>query len=207
VQIDGVARGTTPLTVSQVRAGLHRVRISHKGYRPVVRTLTVQPGKRIALGVSLPVQPAPAAAQPAPTPAPSRPTVAPLELGKVAPQFTAKDRVGVIYRTTDYRGQKLLLVFVQTLDANAQRIIRELNAMRAGGTRQAVVVVVLRPDRAAIRKFVQAEQIQIPVLFGTEQLARAYGVAGQPAVLYLVAEDGRVAARQVGRVNPGAVLN
>jgi hypothetical protein len=45
------------------------------------------------------------------------------------------------------------------------------------------------------------------VLFGTQQLARAYGVIGQPAVLYLVAEDGRVAARQVGRVNPGAVLN
>jgi peroxiredoxin len=206
VQIDGVARGVTPLTVSQVRAGLHRVRISHKGYRPVLRTITVQPGKRIALGVSLPVQPTPAAAKPAPRPAPS-PTAAPLELGKVAPQFTAKDRVGVIYRTADYRGQKLLLVFVQTLDANAQRIVRELNAIRAGGTREAVVVVVLRPDRAAIRKFVQTEQIQVPVLFGTQQLARAYGVAGQPAVLYLVAEDGRVAARQVGRVNPGAVLN
>jgi hypothetical protein len=115
--------------------------------------------------------------------------------------------VGVIYRAADYRGQKLLLVFVQTLDANAQRIILELNTLRAGGTRGAVVVVVLRPDRAAIRKFVQSEQIHIPVLFGTQELARAYGVGGQPAVLYLVAEDGRVAARQVGRVNPGAVLN
>ena len=207
VQIDGVARGVTPLTVSQLRAGLHRVRISQKGYRPVMRTITVQPGKRIALGVSLPAQPVPAAAKPVPTSAPSRPTAAPLELGKVAPQFAAKDRVGVIYRTTDYRGQKLLLVFVQTLDTNAQRIVRELNTMRAGGTRGAVVVVVLRPDRAAIRKFLQAEQIQVPVLFGTQQLARAYGVIGQPAVLYLVAEDGRVAARQVGRVNPGAVLN
>jgi len=204
VQIDGVARGVTPLTVNQLRAGTHRVKITHAGYRPVVRTITVQPGKRIAMGVRLPAQPAAPAARPA-APAPSRPTAAPLELGRVAPQFAAKDRVGIIYRTTDFRGQKLLLVFVQTLDANAQRIIRELNALRTGGTRGAVVV--LRPDRVAVRQFVQTEQIQIPVLFGTQELARAYGVGAQPAVLYLVSEDGRVAARQVGRVNPGAVLN
>jgi peroxiredoxin len=207
VQIDGVARGVTPLTVSQLPAGLHRVRISHQGHRPVVRTISAQPGKRIALGVSLPAQPATPAARSTPAPTAGRPTAAPLDLGKVAPQFAAKDRVGIIYRTADYRGQKLLLVFVQNLDGNAQRIIRELNTLRAGGSRGAVVVVVLRPDRASIRKFVQSEQIQIPVLFGTQDLARAYGVTGQPAVLYLVSEDGRVAARQVGRVNPGAVLN
>jgi len=64
-----------------------------------------------------------------------------------------------------------------------------------------------RPDRAVIRQFTRTEQIQIPVLFGTQTLGRAYGVGPQPAVLYLVSEEGRVMLRQAGRVNPRAALN
>ena len=208
VQIDGVARGVTPVTISQLRAGAYKVRISHEGYRPVTRTVTLEPGKKVSLGVSLPAQAPPKVATPSPKPAPVRvQATTPLEVGRLAPQFVAKDRIGVLYRTTDYRGRKLLLVFVQNLDGNAQRIIRELNALHTGGARGAAVVVVLRPDRASIRQFTQAEQIQIPVLFGTQTVARAYGVSSQPAVLYLVSEEGRVVLRQVGRVNPGAVLN
>lgn len=208
VQIDGVARGVTPVTVSQLRAGAYKVRISRQGYRPVTRTVTLEPGKKVALGVSLPTQSPPRVAMPASKPAPVQLQAATLlEVGRPAPQFVAKDRVGVLYRTADYRGRKLLLVFVQNLDGNAQRIIRELNARHADGARGAAVVVVLRPDRRSIRQFTQSEQIQIPVLFGTQTVARAYGVSSQPAVLYLVSEEGRVVLRQVGRVNPGSVLN
>ena len=208
VQVDGVARGVTPVTISQLRAGAYKVRISHTGYRPVTRTVTLEPGKKVSLGVSLPTQVPPKLATPAPKPAPVRvQTNTPIEVGRLAPQFVAKDRIGVLYRTTDYRGRKLLLVFVQNLDGNAQRIIRELNVLHGGRARGAAVVVVLRPDRASIRRFTQAEQIQIPILFGTQAMARAYGVSSQPAVLYLVSEEGRVVLRQVGRVNASAVLN
>lgn len=208
VQIDGVARGVTPVTIKQLRAGLYKIRISHQGYRPVIRTVTLEPGKKVTLGVNLPAQVPPKVATPPAKPAPASLQAATLlEVGRVAPQFVAKDRIGLLYRTTDYRGRKLLLVFVQNLDGNAQRIIRELNAVHAGGARGAAVVVVLRPDRVSIRQFTQSEQIQIPVLFGTQTVARAYGVSSQPAVLYLVSEEGRVVLRQVGRVNPGSVLN
>lgn len=205
VVIDGVARGTTPATVTRLSAGRHRVLISRQGYRTADHTVTVQAGKHVTLSVRLEAQPAVARATTAPSSA--KPPAGPLKVGRIAPQFAVKDRVGIIYRAADFRGQRLLLVFVQTLDANAQRIIRELNALRGSGGRDAVVVIVLRPDRRAIRTFVQTEGIHVPVLFGTAELARAYGVGSQPAVLYLVSEDGRVAARQVGRVNPGAVLN
>lgn len=208
VQIDGVARGVTPVTISQLRAGAYKIRISRQGYRPVTRTVILEPGKRVTMGVSLPVQAPPKVATPAPKPVPVHlQATTLLEVGRLAPQFVAKDRVGLLYRTTDYTGRKLLLVFVRNLDGNAQRIIRELNALHAGGARGAVVVVVLRPDRVSIRQFTQSEHIQIPVLFGTQTLARAYGVSSQPAVLYLVSEEGRVVLRQVGRVNPGSVLN
>ena len=207
VQIDGVARGLTPVTIKDLRAGAYKVRVSHQGFAPVTRTIRLESGKKVALGVTLPVQAPPKVAAPVARPAaPPKVTAALVEVGRVAPQFAAKDRVGIIYRPADYRGRKLLLVFVQNLDRNAQRIIRELNVHYGTGARGAAVVIVLHPDRAQIRQFTQSQQIQIPVLFGSPSVARAYGVGAQP-VLYLVAEDGRVALRQVGRVTPSAVPN
>jgi len=208
VQIDGVAKGVTPLTIRELRPGAHKIRISHQGYQSVTRSVTLDSGKVQAVGINLPARVLPSVARPAAKPAPVPPQEATLlAVGRLAPQFVAKDRLGLLYRPADFRGRKLLLVFVQTLDGNAQRIIRELNALHASGARGAAVVVVLRPDRAVIRQFTRTEQIQIPVLFGTQTLGRAYGVGPQPAVLYLVSEEGRVMLRQAGRVNPRAALN
>jgi len=207
VQIDGLARGVTPLTLSQLRAGPYKVRISHEGYRSVIRTVRLDPGKTLRLGVKLPAQTPPKAASPVVKPAPVQSKTALLEVGRPAPLIVAKDRVGLIYRTVDYRGRKLLLVFVPNLDGSAKRIIRELNAMRSSEAASGTMVVILQPDRGAIRRFILAEQIQVPILFGNPAIARAYGISGQEAVLYLVSEQGYVVRRQAGRIDPRAVAN
>ena len=207
VQVDGVARGVTPLRLSQLPAGPHKVRVSYEGYRPVVRTVRLEPGKSVTLGVNLPVQVPPKAAAAVVKPAPVQPKSALLEVGRPAPLLVAKDRVGLIYRTADYRGRKLLLVFVPNLDGNAKRIIRELNALRSSEAVSGTMVVIMRPDRAAIRQFILAEHIQVPILFGNPAVARAYGVSAQQAVLYLVSEQGYVVRRQAGRIEPRAVAN
>lgn len=207
VQIDGVARGVTPLKLSRLQAGPHRVRVSYEGYRPVVRTVSLEPGKTVTLGVSLPVQTPPKAAAAVAKPAAVQLKSALLEVGRPAPLFVAKDRVGLIYRTADYRGRKLLLVFVPNLDGNAKRIIREVNALRSSEAVSGTMVVIMRPDRAAIRQFILAERIQVPILFGNPAVARAYGVSGQQPILYLVSEQGYVVRRQAGRIDPRAVAN
>jgi len=207
VQIDGVARGVTPLTLSQLGAGPHRVRVSREGYRPVVRTVRLEPGKTVALGVKLPAQTPPKAATALKKPAPVQSQTSLLEVGRPAPLIAAKDRIGLIYRTADYRGRKLLLVFVPTLDGNAKRIIRELNALRSSEAVSGAMVVIVQPDRTAIRQFVLSEHIQVPILFGTPAVARAYRISGQQAVLYVVSEQGYVVRRQAGRIDPRAVAN
>lgn len=208
VQVDGLSRGVTPVTIGALRAGLHRIRVSHPGYRPVVATLFLEPGRNVRLGISLkPAAPPKVVTRTAP-PAPAQArTVAPLEVGRPAPQLVAKDRIGILYRMTDFRGQKLVLVFVERLDAEAQRVIRELDALRAAEAIGGALVVVVRPDRTAIRQFVLDDRIQIPVLFGNQAIARAYGVAGQRAVLYLVSEQGYVVRRQAGRIDPRAIAD
>lgn len=208
VRVDGVPKGVTPVTIKELHAGTHTIRISHPGYRSVTRTVALGAGRVLTVGVSLPAEAPAKVANLAAKPAPVRPPEGTLlEVGRPAPPFVAKDRIGLLYRLTDFKGRKLLMVFVQNLDGEAQRIIREINAVHAGGTRGAAVVVVMRPNRTAIRQFTQTDQIRIPLLFGTQPLARAYGVTSQPAVLYLVSEEGRVVLRQVGRVNPRAGLN
>jgi peroxiredoxin len=140
-------------------------------------------------------------------PAPVQSQTSLLEVGRPAPLIAAKDRIGLIYRTADYRGRKLLLVFVPTLDGNAKRIIRELNALRSSEAVSGAMVVIVQPDRTAIRQFVLSEHIQVPILFGTPAVARAYRISGQQAVLYVVSEQGYVVRRQAGRIDPRAVAN
>lgn len=211
VQIDGVARGVTPVTIKELRPGPHKIRVSHRGYRPVTRTVPLVAGKTVAVAIRLSAQTAPTVAKPVP-PAPKlvsvrQPATAPLEIGRVAPRFVAKDRIGILYRTEDFRGQRLVILFVQQLDGEAQRIIRELNALRAAEAVRNPLVVVVRPDRTAIRQFILADRIEVPVLFGSPMIARAYGADGEQFVLYLVSEQGRVMRRQVGRIDPRIIAN
>jgi hypothetical protein len=206
VVIGGVANAVTPVTLRGLKPGSYKVRIARQGYRPVMRTVRLEAGQIVTMKVSLSVQPVPKPAQTA-KPAPASSTLSTLiEVGRPAPPFMAKDRIGVLYRAEDFRGRKLVLVFVQNLDGDTKRLVREVEALHAAGARGALIVV-LRPNRVSIREFIISEQVRIPVLFGTQAMGRAYGVGSQPAVLYLISEDGRILARQAGRIDPRAVAN
>ena len=53
VVVDGYLVGTTPLVVSDVTNGIHRVRIERDGYQPWVTTVDVQPADRFRVAASL----------------------------------------------------------------------------------------------------------------------------------------------------------
>jgi peroxiredoxin len=131
----------------------------------------------------------------------------PLEVGVQAPPFTLKDRTGILYRLDQYRGRRVVLLFVWSLDPQMRETVKDLD-LRAGRTegRYAAIVVALDVDRTAVRGFVTTENLSTPVLFGTSRVAELYGVTRGTALLYVISERGLVAQRQMGAIRPASVL-
>ena len=78
VEIDGVARGVTPLDPVPVDVGEHRVQLRAAGHLPWSRTATVDPGAEVTVPCKLVPQPPPAPPRPVvDKPRPARPRPSP----------------------------------------------------------------------------------------------------------------------------------
>lgn len=205
VYIDMQIVGRTPLILYDMKPGVYSVRVEHDGLF-ASRTITLRPNVGSTVAVRLadstwttgsdpktstpkPSQVARARTQPARKPAS-------LELGAAAPMFSLKDRFGVIYKLSDYRGRRVAVLFVWDLDDAARRAVRNLSA---GFGPRSSVVVMIRPDRPALRQFIESERIAVPILFGDAALAARYGVPEDKVVLVVVSEQGHVQSHQVAR--------
>lgn len=198
VTLDAAKAGITPLTLESLDPGQHIVSVQRTGYQPNARTFTVSRGESLTLSMTLRPN-----ARTARKPAPTTPTTAtpaaarkPLEIGMPAPHFVLKDRVGIIYRLNDLRGQRVAVLFVWTMDATARVRIKELDIhARRGYT---PIVIALIPDRVAIRNYIAAEQIRTPILFGNVRMAELYGVSHGVSLLYVISEQGIIVQRHTG---------
>lgn len=205
VYIDMQIVGKTPLILYNLQPGVYAIRVEHEGFS-ASRTIELRPNVGSTVSVRLQdstwttgsdvktsppksSQVARARTQPARKPAT-------LEMGATAPTFSLKDRFGVIYRLSDYRGRRVAVLFIWDLNDAARRAVRNLSA--GFGPRSSVVVIV-RPDRPALRQFVESERITVPILFGDPALAAQYGVPEDVVVLVVVSEQGQVQSRQVAR--------
>jgi tetratricopeptide (TPR) repeat protein len=131
----------------------------------------------------------------------------PLDVGASAPAFSLKDRVGVLHRLQDAGGRRTVVLLVWKLDEAAKQLIRDFDRrLETSSDSLAGLVVVLQPDRVAIRGFITAGEIDVPVLLGSWRVARAYGVPSGVLAMYLVSEQGAVAQRQVGTIRLASVI-
>lgn len=215
VHLNATKVGTTPVTIKNVKPGTYQVKITRAGYVPVYRTVEVR-NRALTLDVTLnaappqratPKGPVPSTGQKGGTPGsaqvPRGEVRRPLAIGEPAPGFVLKDRLGVLYRLEDQRGRKTVVLIVWSVDDPiARRAIMELDARFRPGSGRDAVVIVLKQDRVAVRNLVAAAHLRIPMLFGTAQVARAYGVSNDIAVLYVVSEQGLIERRQVMSVQP-----
>ena len=185
--------GKTPLTLRQLRPGSYTIKVSRKGYASASRKVELKPN--VGMAVTLQLKPA-AAPGPkvSPTPKPAPAVTPPASGTALAPGFTVKDRRGVIYRLSDFRGRRVTLLVIWDLDGTTEHLIRTLQA-RTGG--RDALVVVIRPNRLALRRFVEAERITVPILLGNPDLAAEYRVPEGVAVLFLINEQGRVQSRHI----------
>jgi hypothetical protein len=213
VQVNDQQLGTTPLSVD-LQPGTYRVIVSREGYPSVSRTIEVQ-DIPVTVEVSLfggeaqtPQAPqtaaAPRVAQPAPRPAAPRPLLA---AGTPAPPLALKDRLGVIHQMESPGTGKTAVLFVWTLDEDTQQVIRELDArVRRTNGRFSGFVVVMQPDRARVRSFLLAQQLKVPLVFGTPQVANQYHLTPQVNVLYLVSQRATIERVQNGKIWPATFI-
>lgn len=102
----------------------------------------------------------------------------------------------MLYRLRDYLGRQVFVLFVWTLDDAARQAIVRLDAKpRSQG--ETTVVVVVNPDRVAIRRLVGATPIRSPILFGDAEVANAYRITKSSVALYVITPQGMVAYRQL----------
>lgn len=196
VHLNAVRVGTTPLTLMNVRPGIYRVQIGRAGFATVSRVVQVEEGKGLTLTVRLRAAEA-STPTPAVPPPPAR-AVGPKspEIGTRAPGFVLKDRLGVLHSLNDLRGRRVAVLFVWALDAQARQAIKNLNAgVRAAETGYDALVVVVQPDRVAVRNFVSSERIAVPVLFGDEKVAALYGVPRGGQAFFMISERGLIVQR------------
>jgi peroxiredoxin len=203
VILNAAVIGITPVTIEHVPPGTYNLIMTHPLYGAVSRVLRVD-DQPVSLHVQL------YAAGSAPPSLGARPqdeTRTALAVGVPAPGFVLKDRTGVIFRLENFRGRKAAVLFVWRLDDASELAIRELDArVRQTGPRAAGIIVMMRPDRPALRNFLANANIRLPVLFGTPEVIRAYQVPDGVNALYLISERGMVENRQVGTLSPSTVL-
>lgn len=186
--------------------------------RPVVKPTAPKPKPQTTTPKAAPVAQKPvlkpAAAKPAvakptakkPVPPATRPRGSAsgeplLEIGSRAPQFVVKDLRGVIYRLSDYRGRRLAVLVVSSLDESSRSAIRAfLNRFNAHPG-YIPMIVITNPNRVAVRRLASAAAgTRVPILLGDEVIEAAYRLPRGLDALYVISERGAIAqARLFGR--------
>jgi peroxiredoxin len=127
------------------------------------------------------------------------------ESRKAAPAFSLIDANGSSVRLADYRGRIVLLDFWATYCGGCKVEIPwyEEFADKYKGNGLAVIGVSLDEDGWKIVKpFLANNPIKYPVVLGSDNLTKLYGVESMPTTL-LIDRDGNIAASHVGMVDKG----
>jgi peroxiredoxin len=117
----------------------------------------------------------------------------------VAPAFALTSLDGKTVTLESLKGKKVLLHFWATWCGVCRQEFGALNAVEQQLAPDEVLLTVAADsdDPERIRRFVEDEHIQYPVLLGTEAVLRAFHVSSFPTN-YFLNGDGRIAGHTVG---------
>lgn len=116
-----------------------------------------------------------------------------------APQFSLTDMEGDLHSLSDYEGARTFVVFWAPWCAvcgaesdNVGRVKRML------GDRLNVISVVLDfQNRESIREFMDEQNVDYPVLIGTDEVRDGYNISAFPSI-YVINADGTIRRATVG---------
>jgi len=119
-----------------------------------------------------------------------------------APDFELKNTTGDTVKLSDYKGKVILIDFWGTWCPPCRRMIPVLASFVNKCSKEGVVLLGIHsagnsPGPAAIDDFAGKMGVNYPMLLGTREVERAYGVRGFPS-LFLIGRDGMVKHKFVG---------
>lgn len=133
-------------------------------------------------------------------------TIQAATVGKSAPDFALTGNHGAIVRLSDYKGRIVLLDFWATWCGGCKVEIpwymEFQNKYKDKGL--AVIGVAMDDDGwKKVKPFASAKKMNYPIVLGSDDLAKRYGVTALPLTL-LIDREGKIAARTPGLVNKDA---
>lgn len=107
----------------------------------------------------------------------------------------------MIYRLSDYRGRRVAVLIVSSLDDSGRAAVRAFLNRFSAHPGYLPMIVVTHPDRVAVRRLATAAAgTRVPVLFGDDEIQAAYRLPRGSDALYVISERGAIAqARLFGR--------
>lgn len=126
-----------------------------------------------------------------------------------APDWSLDATSGTTNKLSDYRGKVIILNFWATYCPPCLREIPDLSAfyraLPAHGME--VIGILVEPESRLIAPdFVRRNRIPYPVLYGTREVAEAYGVLALPQT-FIIDPAGRIAGRYLGRMRQSDLEN
>lgn len=112
--------------------------------------------------------------------------------------FTLKALDGAEWTLSKQRGKVVIIDFWATWCRPCLQSIPVFNAVYDKYKEEDVSVIgVVLDGEQALRRFLQQHKISYPVLIGTEDVARRYGIQAIPTT-YIIDKSGSVASKHVG---------
>lgn len=119
--------------------------------------------------------------------------------GGPAPAFKLSDLSGRSVSLTDYRHKKVVLHFFATWCGVCKAELPSLRALARGLDEDEVLLALAADsdDVEALRRFAREHELDYPILLGSSEVLRAYGVNQFPTNYYMNG-DGSVSSSTVG---------
>ncbi|MCB1586069.1 MAG: TlpA disulfide reductase family protein [Gammaproteobacteria bacterium] len=117
-----------------------------------------------------------------------------------APNFNLKSLSGENYQLSDLKGKKVVVYFFAPWCNVCHLSASNLNDLREARTNDELEILAVGLSYeypAEIQDFANELQLNIPVLYGTNQQMEDYQIKGFPTY-FVIDEDGRVTHRSVG---------
>ena len=130
---------------------------------------------------------------------PQQTPVASAEQGQTAPNFALASYEGDSKTLADYEGKVVMLNFWATWCGPCKREIPDfIDLQKTYEGKGLEIVGVALDDPNDVRNFVDNSQINYDILFGSDQIAMAYGNIRSIPTTFLIGRDGKIVSSFVG---------